>query len=102
VLENLVANAAKFSPAGGVISLGARRRGDDALFWVQDRGAGISQADLPHLFDRFWQVKKTARRGAGLGLAIVKGLIESHGGHIWVDTAVGQGSTFYFTIPAVR
>lgn len=102
VLENLVVNAAKFSPAGGVISVGARRRGDDSLFWVQDSGTGISEADLPHLFDRFWQVKKTARRGAGLGLAIVKGLVESHGGRIWVETAVGKGSTFYFTIPTVR
>ncbi|MEY4512040.1 MAG: hypothetical protein RLZZ450_4162, partial [Pseudomonadota bacterium] len=88
VLENLVGNAAKFWPSGGTISVGARRRGDEVLFWVEDCGAGISEEDLPHLFDRFWQVKKTARRGAGLGLAIVKGLIESHGGRIWVETTV--------------
>jgi len=101
VLENLVGNAIKFTPAGGTITVGARRQGVNALLWVSDTGAGIEASDLSHLFDRFWQVKKSARRGAGLGLAIVKGLVESHGGRIWVESVLGQGSTFYFTIPIV-
>jgi signal transduction histidine kinase len=70
------------------------------LFWVRDNGAGIAAADLPHVFDRFWQAQKGERRGAGLGLPIVKGIVETHGGRIWVDSALGHGSTFFFTIPA--
>ncbi len=98
VLENLIGNAAKFTPSGRRISVGARQSEQDVLFWVTDSGAGISAQDLPHLFDRFWQARKEERRGAGLGLAIVKGLVESHGGRVWVESRLGLGSTFYFTI----
>lgn len=98
VLENLVGNAAKFTPSGGSISIGAQQRESDVLFWITDTGTGIAPEDLAHLFDRFWQARKTERRGAGLGLAIVKGLVESHGGHVWVESRLGLGSTFYFTI----
>lgn len=71
----------------------------DVLFQVADTGAGISADDLPHVFDRFWQAGKNERRGAGLGLPIVKGLVEAHGGRVWVESDVGRGSTFCFTIP---
>jgi PAS domain S-box-containing protein len=99
VFENLIANALKFTPAGGRITVGAAPRADDVLFWVADTGCGVAETDLPHLFDRFWQVRRADRRGAGLGLPIVKGVIESHGGRIWVESAPGRGTTVRFTIP---
>ncbi len=101
VLENLIGNALKFTPTG-TITVGAAARDMDALFWVSDTGPGIAADDQPHLFDRFWQARKSGAGGAGLGLAIVKGIVEAHGGRIWVDSAPGRGSTFYFTIPTAR
>lgn len=100
VFENLMGNAAKFTAAGGSITIGARPREEEVLFWVADTGIGISADDLPHIFDRFWQARKAERRGSGLGLPIVKGVIEAHGGHVWVESVPGRGSTFYFTVPA--
>ena len=102
VFENLIGNATKFTGTGGRITIGARPSGEDVLFWVADTGVGISVDDLPHVFDRFWRVRKAERRGAGLGLAIVKGLVEAHAGHVWVESALGRGSTFYFTVPVAR
>jgi len=99
VLENLVGNAAKFTARGGKIVVGARAQSGSVLFWVTDTGAGIAAADLPFLFDRFWQVRKAERRGAGLGLAIVKGLVESHAGRVWVESVLGAGTTFFFSLP---
>lgn len=99
VFENLIGNAAKFTGAGGRITIGARPRETDVLFWVADTGSGISADDLPHVFNRFWQARKAERRGAGLGLPIVKGIVEAHRGHVWVDSALGLGTTFYFTVP---
>jgi signal transduction histidine kinase len=72
------------------------------LFWVADTGAGIAAEDVPHVFDRFWQARRGGRRGAGLGLPIVKGIVEAHGGRIWVESAAGRGSTFFFTMPAAH
>jgi signal transduction histidine kinase len=69
------------------------------LFWVEDSGCGIAAADVPHVFERLWQARESAQ-GAGLGLPIVKGIIEAHGGRIWVESIEGRGTTFYFTIPA--
>jgi signal transduction histidine kinase len=99
IFENLVGNAIKFTEAGGVIRVGAAPRDGDVLFWVSDTGAGISAETLPHIFDRFSQGRRGERRGVGLGLAIVKGLVEAHGGRIWVESTVGRGTTFFFTIP---
>ena len=102
VFSNLAGNALKFTPAGGRVQLAAERRGDAVCFSVADTGPGIPADHLPHLFDRFWQARPTDRRGAGLGLAISKGIVEAHGGQIWVESTVGAGSAFYFTISAHR
>ncbi len=99
VLENLIGNAIKFTARGGRITLGAAAREGEVLFWVADTGGGISPDELPHVFDRFWQAKKGARRGAGLGLPITRGIVEAHGGRIWVESTLGRGSIFFFTIP---
>jgi signal transduction histidine kinase len=99
VFSNLVENAAKFTPPGGRIQIGARRDEKSVLFSVADTGAGIAAEDVPHVFDRYWQGRPTDRRGAGLGLTIAKGIIDAHGGRIWVETTPGRGSTFCFTIP---
>ncbi|WP_375773106.1 ATP-binding protein [Archangium gephyra] len=99
VFSNLVGNALKFTPPGGEIRLGARVEGEDVCFFVRDTGPGIPREALAHLFDRFWQADQRDRRGAGLGLSIVKGLVEAHGGRIWVESELGRGSTFFFTLP---
>jgi len=100
VLTNLVANALKFTPAGGAIHVTAEPEASSVRFAVRDTGAGIPPEHLPHLFDRFWQARRNAKeRGTGLGLAISKGIVEGHGGHIHVVSQVGSGSTFSFTIP---
>lgn len=99
VFENLIGNALKFTAPGGCITIGAAPQGDEVRFWVSDTGSGIAAEDRPHVFDRFWQARKARRQGAGLGLPIVKGIVEAHGGRVWVESSVGRGSTFFFTIP---
>jgi len=99
VFENLIGNAVKFTGQSGSIVIGARSEDRGVRFWVRDSGMGIGEEDLPHLFDRFWQADNVRRRGTGLGLPIVKGIVEAHGGRIWVESVKGQGSTFVFTIP---
>jgi PAS domain S-box-containing protein len=101
VFENLIGNAIKFTQAGGRITAGATSRDDEVVFWVADTGSGIASENLPHVFDRFWQATRTGRQGAGLGLPITKGIVEAHGGRIWVESTAGSGSTFFFTIPRV-
>ena len=99
MLENLVGNAIKFTPAEGRITVGAAPREGEVLFWVADTGSGISPDGLPHVFDRFWQARKGAHHGAGLGLPITRGIIEAHGGRIWVESTLGRGTVFFFTVP---
>ncbi|WP_375772554.1 PAS domain S-box protein [Archangium gephyra] len=99
ILSNLLGNALKFTPVGGRISLRAEPAGSMMRFSVSDTGSGIDREDLPHLFEPFWQASTGKKLGAGLGLAIVKGLVDAHGGHIWVESSPGRGSTFFFTIP---
>ena len=99
VLANLVGNAIKFTDAGGRITISVERRDDALVFAVADTGPGIAADHLPHLFDRFWRVRGKKRDGTGLGLWIVKGLVEAHGGQVSVDTTVGAGSRFSFTVP---
>jgi signal transduction histidine kinase len=96
---NLLGNAIKFSRPGGWITLGARAEGTQVVFSVADSGEGIAEADIDHMFDRFWQAHKAKVQGAGLGLPIVRGLVEAHGGRIWVRSRPAEGSTFFFTIP---
>lgn len=98
VFENLVGNAIKFTAAGGV-SLGAKAEGAEIVFWVADTGDGIAAADISHVFDRFWQVRRPKRSGAGLGLAIVREIVLAHGGRLWVESHLGFGSTFFFSLP---
>jgi PAS domain S-box-containing protein len=102
VFENLVGNALKFTPSGGFVTLGAEQRSDEVVFRVSDTGSGIRESDLAHVFDRFWQARENPRAGAGLGLSIAKGIVEAHGGRIWVESTLGRGSTFLFTIPAAN
>jgi PAS domain S-box-containing protein len=102
VFENLIGNAVRCTKPGGRITAGAASRDGEVVFWVKDTGAGITAEEMPHIFDRFWQARKTRRAGAGLGLQIVKGIIEAHGGRIWVESKVGVGTTFYFTLPTAQ
>lgn len=99
VLSNLVGNAIKFSPAGGQVIIECRSEDHEARFAVVDSGPGIAPEEIPHVFGRFWQRQRMDRRGLGLGLAIAKGLVEAHGGRIWVESTLGEGARFYFTLP---
>jgi PAS domain S-box-containing protein len=98
-LSNLVGNAIKFSQKGGTIVLRAEPHPEGLVFSVTDEGPGIAPEALAHIFDRYWQVGETARFGRGLGLAIAKGIVEAHGGRIWVESRLGEGTRFFFTLP---
>jgi PAS domain S-box-containing protein len=102
VLANLLSNAIKFSPKGGEVVVGARHNAGAIVFWVQDQGVGIPADALPKLFSKFYRVDNTATRdigGTGLGLALVKELVGAHHGQVWVESTLGKGSTFFFTVP---
>jgi signal transduction histidine kinase len=101
VLENLVGNAIKFTPAGGTITIGARAHSAELVLWVKDTGPGIAPELIPRMFDRFWQAAKGDRRGAGLGLTICRAIVDAHGGRIWVESQLGAGSTVFFSLPAL-
>jgi signal transduction histidine kinase len=97
-LSNLVGNAIKFSPTGSRIAIVARKETDEVIISVVDNGSGIPAEHLPRVFDRWWQSSRTNRHGAGLGLAIAKGIVEAHGGRIWIDSTSGEGTTASFTL----
>ncbi len=102
VFDNLLGNAIKFSPDGGQIGVTVEDAGTMVRASISDQGIGIPPEEQDRIFDRFYQVNGSARRrfgGAGLGLAIVKRILEAHEGKIWVESEVGVGSTFYFTVP---
>jgi CheY-like chemotaxis protein len=99
VFANLLGNALKFTPHGGSITISVEPREQEVIFTVADTGPGVARQELPHIFERFWQARGTARLGTGLGLSIAKGFVESHGGRIWVQSEVGVGTTFTFTCP---
>lgn len=102
VFGNLIGNALKFTPAGGRVRVSAEPAGDVVRFSITDSGEGITGDDLPHVFDRFWQARRSREGGAGLGLAISRGIVTAHGGEIWVESDAGQGSTFVFTLPTAE
>jgi signal transduction histidine kinase len=99
VLENLLINALKNSPAGTSLEVAVERRGDDLRFSVTDRGTGIPPDRLDTIFDRYVQGTRVDRKGLGLGLYISRRIVEAHGGRIWAESKLGQGSTFHFTLP---
>ena len=96
---NLAGNAVKYTPAGGSVGIDAVLRDHELVVSVSDTGSGISPEALPRIFDRYFTTAKGGE-GTGLGLYIAKGVIEAHGGRIWVDSTLGRGSSFHFTLPA--
>jgi signal transduction histidine kinase/DNA-binding response OmpR family regulator len=102
VVSNLVGNAVKFTPEGGTVTLACQAGDGEVRFSVSDTGPGIEPEQLPHIFGAFWQARHADRRGLGLGLSIARGLVEAHGGSIWVESEPGRGTTFLFTLPAPR
>src|SRR5262249_49665789 len=104
-LTNLLSNAIKFSPPHTTVELSTARRGEEAVFTVQDQGRGVPTDKLARIFQRFQQVDAPDSRpkgGPGLGLAICRSIVEQHGGRIWVESGARVGSTFYFTLPVWR
>jgi signal transduction histidine kinase len=102
VVLNLVFNALKFTPAGGRVELRAEKRGEEMTLIVTDTGMGISEKNLPHVFDRFWQADGSSKRkyqGVGIGLALVKELVEIHGGKVTVESQESKGTTFTVRLP---
>jgi PAS domain S-box-containing protein len=102
VLRNLLGNAIKYSPEGGTITVGGSGDKQQTLIWISDEGIGIPGRDLERIFERFYRVENEVTlnvRGAGLGLSVCRGIVEAHGGRIWAESAPGEGSTFYFSLP---
>lgn len=104
VLRNLLDNAMKYSPSGGAIIVRGEVREHDVMISVSDQGVGIAPEDLARLFERFFRAKGLGQHvvGSGLGLPIARAIVESHGGRIWAESQLGQGSTFRFTLPMSR
>ena len=98
VVTNLLGNAIKYTAPEGRVRIALLERDADILVLVTDTGIGIAEEHLPFVFDAFVRVSRDSK-GSGLGLAIVKTIIEAHGGRIWVESTVGKGSTFSFTLP---
>ncbi len=98
VVSNLVGNAVKFTPRGGAVTLSCAPGEGEVRFSVSDTGPGIPPEQVPHIFGAFWQARHADRRGLGLGLSIARGLVEAHGGRIWVESEPDQGSVFHFTL----
>jgi PAS domain S-box-containing protein len=102
VMTNLLDNAIKYTPRGGSIKVSAAEDEDQITVYVTDTGVGIPASAKPHIFDKFYRVQGPATReaeGVGLGLATVKSVVERHGGQVFVESRVGHGSSFYFTLP---
>jgi signal transduction histidine kinase len=102
IFINLLSNAFKFTDDGGQVSISATQKDQSILLEIRDTGIGIPEDKLQMIFDEFYQVEGGKHGGTGLGLAITKRLVEEHDGNIWVESQLGKGSTFYFTIPIPR
>jgi signal transduction histidine kinase/CheY-like chemotaxis protein len=103
IVSNLVGNAVKFTPEGGSVTLACSPgEAGELRFSVTDTGPGIPPEQVPHIFGAFWQAQHADRRGLGLGLSIARGLVEAHGGRIWVESEPGRGASFVFTLPAAE
>ncbi|QSQ16133.1 sensor histidine kinase [Myxococcus landrumensis] len=102
LFSNLIGNALKFTPMGGLVTLSAEPWGGMVRCAVSDTGSGIPAKDMPHLFEPFWQAGSRSKEGAGLGLTIVKGITDAHGGHVWVESRPGMGTTFYVALPVAK
>ncbi|HET7754706.1 MAG TPA: ATP-binding protein [Anaeromyxobacteraceae bacterium] len=102
VLQNILGNALKMVAAGRAVRVVATVQGDELVVSVADEGPGIPPEDLPHVFERYWRGKRASYEGTGLGLAIARGIIEAHGGRIWVESEAGKGATFSFSLPFAR
>ena len=104
IMDNLIENAIKYTPAGGSIYINVRGDGDRALINVTDTGLGISSEDLAHIFQKFYRADNSDTRtigGTGLGLYLVKQRVEAMGGRVWAESAFGEGSTFYVSLPRI-
>jgi len=101
VLGNLLGNALKYSPPDGEVTVTLAEQDGSVEVSVSDRGPGIAPEELPHLFERYYRARagRQCSEGLGLGLYIAKSLVEAHGGHIWVESELGKGTTFFFTLP---
>ena len=103
VLDNLISNALHYTPEGGTITLGGQQKAGKVELTVQDTGSGIPQEELGLIFNRFHRVdssRHTDSGESGLGLAIVKALVEAHGGQVWAESVLGQGTTMHISLPA--
>ena len=105
VLLNLIGNAIKYTPDNGEVTIRIHQKNSGVEVAVTDTGIGIAAQDLPYVFDKFYRVqsKETSNiKGTGLGLAITRSIIEAHNGRIWVNSTVGQGTTFAFSLPECK
>jgi len=103
ILHNLIENAVKYSPKGGEVRISAQQKDNELIVCVSDQGPGISPDDQKRLCQSFEQLAISNRRamqGVGLGLKVCRTLVEAHGGKIWVESQLGAGSSFYFTLPS--
>jgi signal transduction histidine kinase len=104
-VSNLISNAVKYTPEGGHITITVKADDGQVVVKIADDGIGISQEDLPHVFDKFYRVDSPETEdiiGSGLGLSIVKTIVEKHRGRIWVESELGQGTTFAIVLPAAE
>ena len=99
VLSNLLVNALKFTPAGGKVVLHGKATPSEVIVSVSDSGPGMSENDIHNVFTKFWQALPGDSRGTGLGLSISRGIVEAHGGRIWVESVPGTGTTFHVALP---
>ena len=103
VVTNLLGNSLKYTERGGSVSVSVIAQGDEVLITVRDTGSGIPAEQLPRIFERYYTRKRGANKsGSGLGLSIARGIVEAHGGRIWVESVVGEGTSFFVALPAAR